>query len=55
MRGPGLEDEYAEVAQLHSISPDQGSFDLVKKCLDRPFNIPCVQMRILPCDAQHQL
>jgi hypothetical protein len=52
---PGLYSEYPEAAQLHAITPDQSGFDLAENGIDGLFNVPVVQMRILLCDAHHQL
>jgi hypothetical protein len=52
---PGLYSEYPEAAQFHAIAPDQCGFDLAENHIDGLFNVPVVKMRILPCDAQHQL
>ena len=44
-----------EAAQLHSIAPDQCGFDLVENGIDDPFHVFVEQVRILLCDALHQL
>jgi hypothetical protein len=52
---PSLYSEYPKAAQLHPIAPDQCGFDLAENGIDGLFNVPAVQMRILFCDAHHQL
>jgi hypothetical protein len=43
-----------KAAQLHSITPDQGSLDLVKDSIHELFNVAQIQMLILFLDAPHQ-
>jgi len=53
-RGPGLQSEYTEAAQLYALASDQGGCNLLKNGGDDLLDVPVVQMRVLSPDPRNQ-